>query len=140
MLEKQRASVGILVWSLAVAGCGGAGDGVSSEAQSVDSAGLIARPSSLDFGAVAVGASATQTAALINNSRDVMDITNLFPPDPCRAVVIQPCIRPGDSASLVVTCSPASSGAFSGRVAVHYHHGSESEVLYGSVSGRGAAR
>lgn len=130
--------------AMASAGCGGVDDAATG-AQSVDTSPLAARPTSADFGAVAVGSTATRTVTLTNTGRapvDVLDVTYVatFPPDPCRAVVIQPCVRPGESTALVVTCAPTSATPFGGRVAVRYHSGSDDDVLSVSVSGYGAAR
>lgn len=127
------------------AGCGGAGEDPSSEVQAVEAQPLVARPASLDLGAVPVGTTTTQRVALLNNGRDVVDVTDVtfvasFPPDPCRAVVIQPCIRPGETTSLAVTCSPTTAGSFGGRVAISYHSGTASYVLSVAVTGSATSR
>ena len=137
--------LGVLMAAMASAGCGGADEDAATGAQPVDTSPLVARPASADFGAVAVGSTATRSVTLINAGRapvDVIDATYAatFPPDPCRAVVLQPCIRPGESAALVVTCAPTAATPFGGRVAVRYHSGSDDHVLSVSVSGYGATR
>jgi len=53
-------------------------------------------------------------------------------------VLLQPCIRPGESATLTVTCAPTAAGPFGGRVAVRYAIGGSDYAL--SVSVSGAAR
>lgn len=135
----------LLMMALASAGCVGADEDPATEAQSVDTAPLAARPASADFGAVAVGTTATQHITLTNTGRapiDVSDVTYTatFPPDPCRAVLIQPCIRPGESTTLDVTCAPTTATAFGGRVAIRYQSASSGYALTVSVSGYGAAR
>lgn len=142
MNAKRSAMYDVLavVVACSLAGCGAAVDDPSAQAQAADTAPLAARPSALDFGTVAAGATVTQSTALTNVSRANVDVTSVtfvsaFPPDPCRAVLIQPCIRPGESVPLAVTCSPTAAGAFGGRVAVGYVSNGVSYVLSVSVSG-----
>lgn len=144
MLKTREALAGALAMAaLACVGCANTDDDLGAEAQALDTAPLVARATRIDFGAVAVGATATRSVGLLNNSREVIDVTDVtftsaFPPDPCRAVVLQPCIRPGESTALEVTCSPTAPGDFGGRVTLRYHHGSEFRSLTVSVSGQGA--
>ena len=133
----------LLAAALATVGCGSADDGLGSAAQAVDTGPLVARPASADFGAVTVGTTATRSVTLTNTGREVVDVTNVsvtsnFPPDPCRAVVLQPCFRPGDTTTLEITCSPTTATDFSGRVAITYHVGSGYQVLSVPVAGVGA--
>mgnify|MGYP003375241373 CR=1 FL=1 len=132
-----------VVAALAGGGCGAPGDELGSEAQALDTAPLVARPTSVDLGAVAVGSTATQRVTLFNSGRDEVDVAEVtfssaFPPDPCRAVVIQPCIRPGESTTLELSCTPSAVGPFGGRVAIAYHSSAGDRVLSVSVTGQAA--
>lgn len=144
MTTSRIATLGALI-ALAGYGCIGTPDPVASEVQSLDTPPLVARSESIDFGAIAVGSTATRSVALLNNGTEVVDVTDVtysgaFPPDPCRAVVIQPCVFPGQTTALEVTCAPTTAGAFSGRVAVRYHAGSEFRVLTVAVAGQAVTR
>ncbi len=123
--------------------CGAAPEDPAAEAQAVDTAPLAACPAAVDFGTVAAGVATTRSVTLTNLGRadaDVAEVTfvSAFPPDPCRAVLLQPCIRPGESVTLAVTCAPTAAGPFGGRVAVRYASGGSDYAL--SVSVSGAAR
>ena len=146
MNERHNATVRVLmVMALSAFGCVGGADSVASETQALGTDPLAARPSSIDFGTVAVGSTVTASVALSDVGTDVVDVTDVtysgtFPPDPCRAVVIQPCIFPGQTTTLEVTCSAAAAGNFGGRVAVRYHAGSDFHLLTVPVSGIAATR
>jgi trimeric autotransporter adhesin len=142
MTTKFAAVFGVLV---ALTGCGGALEEASSGAQAVEGASLAARPSTADFATIAVGTSATRSVTLTNTGRAPVDVVSVtysadFPPDPCRAVVLQPCIRPGESTTLTVTCSPTTAGSLAGRVAVAYHTGDSTLTLSVPVTGDAATR
>jgi hypothetical protein len=131
----------LVMTALAGVGCSASEADLASEAQALDTPALVARSSTLDLGAVAIGSTVTGRVSLTNIGRDVVDVTDVtftsaFPPDPCRAVVIQPCIRPGESTSLEVTCAPTVAGPFGGRVAIAYQDASDSRVLSVSVTGQ----
>lgn len=131
----------IALVSLAALGCSATEEDLASTTQALDTPPLVARSSTLDFGAVAVGSTSTRSVTLLNNGLDVVDVTRVmfasaFPPDPCRAVVLQPCIRPGESTTLEVTCAPSAAGPFGGRVYVAYHSGADDRGLAVSVTGQ----
>lgn len=119
-MRTTHHTLGLLaLMALTPIGCGG--QAPTAEAlQPVDTLDLVARPSALDFGSIAVGSASTQNATLTNTGREQMDVTGVFPPDPCRAVLLQPCIRPGESTALSVTCAPSVAGAFRGTVSIRY--------------------
>jgi hypothetical protein len=143
MTTTRRSAWGWIVVAT-LAGCGGAGDGLGSEAQAVDAAPLAARPASAEFGAMAIGSTATKRVTLTNTGTQVVDIVDVsvssaFPPDPCRAVVIQPCIRPGESTTLEVSCAPTAPGSLQGRVALSYRSGADAQALTVPISGEGVS-
>ena len=134
-----------LIVALAGPGCVGGAEDIASASQALDTAPLAARSSTLDLGSVAVGSTVTGSVALTDVSRDVVDVVDItvddsFPPDPCRAVVIQPCIFPGQTTALEVTCAPTAAGNFGGRVTVRYHAGSQYYTLAVALSGSAVAR
>ena len=140
-MTKHSMKLGFLTLvARSIVGCSGAPDDLATETQAFDTAPLIARPTAIDFGVVVSGSTVTRSVTLLNNGRAVLDITDVtsnttFPPDPCRAVVIQPCIRPGETTTLEVTCAPTTAGVFGGRVALRYRSGVDDLVLSIPVSG-----
>ena len=126
-------------------GCGAPepdGNPAASVAQAVTVGPLAARPDTVDFGKVAVGVAARQSVTLVNTGTATVDITAVtstatFPPDPCRPILIQPCIRPGESTTLAIECAPTAIGLFGGHVDLAYKSGLDTFSLSVPYSGTG---
>jgi hypothetical protein len=58
------------------------------------------------------------------------------PPDPCRVELIIPCIAPGESTTLTLTCTPPVAGTFGFSTRVAYRTGRTTSALSIPVFGR----
>ena len=130
--SSARPIVLALAFGVAVAAAGCVDDPASlSEGLSQP---LAATPRAVDYGTFAAGTTATARVVLTNQSRTTVDISAIqlvppdscfppdpcYPPDPCRIELIQPCIRPGDSTTLTVSCTPTVAGALDFRASIDY--------------------
>lgn len=110
-----------LVSALALGGCAPEeGAPVAEGAQAIEGAALVATPASFDFGRVPINSTAQTTFRITNRSAYMVDVTDIFPPGPCRPNLIIPCVRPGETTSLNLACTPATLGSFGGTMVLDY--------------------
>ena len=95
---------------------------------------LAATPRAIDYGTFAHGTTASARVVLTNQGRAEINIDTiqLFPPDPCyppdpcfvpdpcRIELIAPCVRPGDSTTLIVSCTPTAAGSLDFSAGIEY--------------------
>jgi len=134
-MQKLMKFTAALATALALGGCG-APDSTTEGAQPIENGELVASPESVALGRVAVGAEVRASVRLTNRGGYTVDVTRVLPPRPCRAVLIVPCIRPGETVALALTCAPTAAGAFGGDLALTYRNGSrDDQTLRVPVSG-----
>lgn len=113
-----------LLAALSLAGCGAPDGPLGANAQPIENGELVADPASVSLGRVAVGSEARASVRLTNRGGYTVDVTRVLPPGPCRAVLVQPCVRPGETVEMTVACAPTAPGDFRGDVALTYRNGS----------------
>lgn len=116
-----------LATALALGGCGAPDGALAAGAQPIEEGELVASPESVALGRVAVGAEVRADLRLTNRGGYTVDVTRVLPPGPCRAVLLVPCIRPGETVSLALACAPTAAGVFGGDLTLRYRNGGRDE-------------
>ena len=105
---------------LSATGCAVSAD-PDGELGTAESAILTPSTTSIDFGRVVAHTATRQTVTLYNGGRVDTEVVSVLtyppdpylPPDPYVPGAIIPCVRPGDTASLIITFTPPAAGTFS---------------------------
>ncbi len=121
--RRTAAAFGLTAVVLVALGLSGCGSIVSSAAsvQSTDS-GLVVNPSSVSFGSVAVGQTATASISLTNNGTTTIQIAQInisgtgFQQVSADTLPLN--LNPGDTYNVVVEFAPAVTGAATGQITV----------------------
>lgn len=96
---------------------------------------LAAEPRTVELGTIAVGREMRVDVVLTNRGESELQLASVdlesFSPDcplfdairSCRASLIAPCVRPGDSTTMTLTCSPDVAGEMNFGIGVRYSDG-----------------
>ncbi|HEX3985490.1 MAG TPA: choice-of-anchor D domain-containing protein [Acidobacteriaceae bacterium] len=132
------AAVGVVV--LGLSGCGSIVQSPTSAA--VNAGGLTVNPSSVSFGSVAVGQTASASVALSNGGTTTVQVTQISVSgtgfEEVSSDTLPLNIGPGDSYNVAVSFAPASSGAASGQITVASSAAGGGTITVG-MSGTGTA-
>ncbi len=133
--------------SVSLAACGsGPGEATVQATSALEDSPLVVTPLPVRFGVIRAGTTATEIVTVTNRGTTEIDITSIaFPPDPCRAELlgdpapgeIVPCVLPGESRRLAVTCAPARPGDFGGTVGLNFTREGDEVGLNFSHEGEG---